>query len=278
MEDHGACPSDDLMDIFVGCLAHQTSGELVHRTFYLLLGRERVPLTISQIDKEIVGGETGQTTWPASYHAATMLIDAFNHQASESETDAWLSLKGKTVFELGCGVGLIGCLMSILGARRVVCTDGCSPVLEYAKMNMERALRLTPGSASRCQVDVEQVLWGHHDEESVQYIESVRDEVDIVVGCDCVYDPRRLDDFLASVSLFLKRPSKKPLEVWIIAMYRRPETFDLFVSGLEELTHETDASWELVSLSPTKTRIFSPGLAGNFGDIRFIRVIKTSHD
>jgi SAM-dependent methyltransferase len=84
-------------------------------------------------------------------------------------------LKGKTVMELGCGTGLASIAASLLGATRVLATDGNPNVIELAQQNVNR---------NQVQQNVEPTLlsWGFLN--ACDYAETA----DLVIGSDLTYN------------------------------------------------------------------------------------------
>ncbi|KAK3264860.1 hypothetical protein CYMTET_26425 [Cymbomonas tetramitiformis] len=90
-------------------------------------------------------------------------------------------LRGKSVLELGSGVGLLGVAACLLGARSVLLTDipKALPLLRYNVFE-ENAVHVTGKN-----VRVEALEWGS-DKACIKHI--LPDKVDIIVCTDVVYD------------------------------------------------------------------------------------------
>lgn len=94
----------------------------------------------------------------------------------------WLrgqSLIGKSIFELGCGTGVVGLFAAALGAAEVTLTDGGGRgVLDVAKQNLERNRALLTNAE---RVRVLEYNWGSRLEtEQLQ-------RLDLVLASDCTY-------------------------------------------------------------------------------------------
>jgi predicted nicotinamide N-methyase len=97
---------------------------------------------------------------------------------------AWLEahpeeVRGKTVLELGCGLGLVSLAAVKLGASLVVATDGSLLTTELAQHNMKRNL---PEALARAQAT--QLLWG--DAENAERVTSLSPDARGIQPCDCI--------------------------------------------------------------------------------------------
>lgn len=88
------------------------------------------------------------------------------------------SLQGKTVIELGAGVGFGGLIANQLGARAVVITDGNQDVLKLANEN----IKINVQSDALSTVSTAQLRWGTDDIDSF-----ARDQWDYVLASDVTY-------------------------------------------------------------------------------------------
>ena len=82
--------------------------------------------------------------------------------------------------ELGAGLGLLSCTAAILGAKRVICTDGDGSTLRMASKNAATLALSHPAAAP---VEVKLLQWGQGAEQEL----GVTLPVDVVVASDVLY-------------------------------------------------------------------------------------------
>ena len=102
-------------------------------------------------------------------------------------------VKGKNILELGAGVGVVGILAGLLGARSVQITDYDEGALAIAAMNIE-----LNNLNSICKV--QRYDWG----EDASPIFGVS-ECDLIVGSDLLYSSSMADKLRRAVGAFLAR-------------------------------------------------------------------------
>ena len=108
----------------------------------------------------------------------------------------------KSVLELGCGIGALPALVTaLLGARRVLCTDGHASVLRMTRANIAQWVsehpRVTPPVALR-------LLWGDGEHVRGQLRAAGLPEApfDVILAADCLYvleNPGAWGKFLSTV-------------------------------------------------------------------------------
>lgn len=79
---------------------------------------------------------TGATVWPGSI-VLLKYLEKLAHDPRVENT-----LKDKTVADLGSGTGITTVASALLGAKLVVCTDGCDPVVDLARQNIHDAITM----------------------------------------------------------------------------------------------------------------------------------------
>ncbi|OMO68730.1 Nicotinamide N-methyltransferase-like protein [Corchorus capsularis] len=104
-----------------------------------------------------------------------------------------LNCQGKTVVELGAGVGLPGLTAALLGASRVLLTD-IQPVLHGLSKNVE-------ANGFKERVEVKELVWGSETELG---------PFDVVLMSDVFYDLENM----AGLGYTLKRITGEGTEVW----------------------------------------------------------------
>lgn len=109
----------------------------------------------------------------AVYEASFVLADFLVHRTA-------LALGGKTVLELGSGVGLVSVIAARLGALRVLATDGDPKSVSLTRENLLR-------NGIDARATAAQLLWGHASN-------NVHGSFDVVLAADVVALPYK-DDF-----------------------------------------------------------------------------------
>ena len=154
--------------------------------------------SILQIQRGEIEGTygTGACVWPA----ALVLVKYLERWSHKSDMDDDKDLvKGKNVVDLGSGTGVTSVAAAILGARRVICTDGETKVVQLAKDNIAHAhSEIKKGKAtqdcdddddavdndavviSNCQLDTQELWWGR------DRIDTDNFDTDLVIVADCV--------------------------------------------------------------------------------------------
>jgi predicted nicotinamide N-methyase len=134
-------------------------------------------------------GQTLQSTGLTLWRAGDFLSDYMYQDRSR--------FAGKSIIELGSGLGLIGILASHLTDQNVVITDGDDDTIELLVANCK--LNDVDG-----RVQCRKLLWGVD-------LEQIQDKFDIVLGADIIYEQEHV------VSLFetakhLLRPGRHSVE------------------------------------------------------------------
>lgn len=114
----------------------------------------------------------------ASVYDASIALALFLESRSEL-------VRGRRVLELGCGPGLAGIAAGLVGARRVVLTDGDTGSVELAQRNIE-----LNGLAATCRA--RQYLWGElmlADGAKEDTLATTTPSFDVVLGADIVACP-----------------------------------------------------------------------------------------
>jgi len=128
--------------------------------------------TIEQVQRGEIDGTfgTGATVWPASIVLLKYL---------ELHLD---KVKGKKVIDLGAGTGITSMAAAILGAERVVCTDGVESVVKLARQNISKACtqleREEEEISKQCGcIETQYYWWGSG---------SIKEQFDTIIIADCV--------------------------------------------------------------------------------------------
>ena len=139
--------------------------------------------TTLRVEQQVAAaGSTGMAIWNSS-----LLLKRLLEQLALREPD-WC--KHKTVLELGCGTGLVSLTAAVLGADRVLATDGNPLVVELAQRNVE-ANKLSD------KVLTQQLPWGLLD------AMDLAGAADIVLGADLTYSPGSWRQLAESMEIVL---------------------------------------------------------------------------
>lgn len=149
-----------------------------------------------KLDSEETDRSTGVTLWQAAPRLASFLQ---NHPEV---------CKGKSVLELGAGLGLCGITAHYLGAQSVVLTDGDTQTLKQMRENIKHncgddAFDCTNnGTANNQIIACRQLIWGSpHMETFVQH-----GKYDTIIGADVVYTQESVQPLLDTVAFLLEEP------------------------------------------------------------------------
>lgn len=151
--------------------------------------------------------ETGQVVWPAAPILAYFLL-----------SDRGMRLiEGRSVIELGAGVGIPGILCRHF-ATRVVLTDHNSKVLDILNHNIELNLRTDQTRQNNsiygndCDISASSLDWASPPPSSLA------GRFDVAIGADVVYAPGAAADLFATVNAVL---STSPAALFILAHVSR---------------------------------------------------------
>lgn len=135
---------------------------------------------------------TGLTLWKASEAMCTYLVDNAN------------IVKGKSVLELGAGLGLCGILCHCLGASRVILTDGdtntLSQMRDNVNMNVSESKTCTNKSSN---ISCHQLLWGRN----VKNFLDTFGQFDVITASDVIYLDEVVEPLLDTVVELLETSS-----------------------------------------------------------------------
>ncbi|OBT99734.2 hypothetical protein VE01_02214 [Pseudogymnoascus verrucosus] len=194
------------------------------------------PPTITILESRNLLGGTGTTgfrTWEASLQLSSFL--------SSPTLRPSLSLRGKSVLELGSGTGYLSiCCAKYLGATHVTATDGFDTVMTDLGTNLFiNNLQDSPLVSTR------ELKWGHAllGNEDATFLE--HQSPDFIIGADVTYDAAALPALVATFRDLLELFPKA--QVVIASTVRNEETYGKFLGlcgkygfGLEQM------GWEAV--------------------------------
>lgn len=135
------------------------------------------------LDSDETAQSTGVTLWQAAPRLAKFLM---------AQDDM---IKGKTVMELGAGLGLVGIVAHHVGAERVIMTDGDTKTLQQMRENVLSNCRKESDS-----IECRQLLWGapHMD-----VFEKSHGKFDVILGADVIYTKASTDPLFDTVACLL---------------------------------------------------------------------------
>ncbi|XP_044037570.1 protein-lysine N-methyltransferase EEF2KMT isoform X3 [Siniperca chuatsi] len=205
-------PLDELYDALAEVVGAEETAECYKS--YLLPSGDAVSLleNVALISE----GTTGLVTWEAALYLAEWAL-------AHRQTFA-----GRTVLELGSGVGLTGItICRSCSPDRYVFSDCHPSVLQKLRNNIQ--LNSLAEQASPA-VSVEDVDWTAATEERLKQIGA-----DTVIAADVVYDPDVVGSLVKLLSKILRCPSPgAPPEVLICSTIRNQETYSGFKQQLEK--------------------------------------------
>ncbi|XP_059717429.1 protein-lysine N-methyltransferase EEF2KMT isoform X2 [Haemorhous mexicanus] len=184
----------------------------------------------------ISGGTTGLLTWEAALHLAQWALQNPG------------LFRGRTVLELGSGIGFTGIAICRSCQPRTFIFSDCHPrVLRQLGENLQLN-GLTPEGVT-CSIQTEsqgqelegqnchtpKVIVAELDWGSVTEKQLLALRADIVIAADVVYDPEII---LALIGMLQKlstsRADRKAPEVFIASTIRNPDTYQLFQAELDK--------------------------------------------
>ncbi len=142
-----------------------------------------------KLDSEETDRSTGVTLWQAAPRLATFLQ---NHPEV---------CRGKSVLELGAGLGLCGIVAHVLGAQSVMMTDGDTLTLHQMRGNVLRNRCTTTPTTDSNHITCRQLIWGSPHMENF----SRHGKYDTIIGADVVYTQNSISPLLDTVACLLKK-------------------------------------------------------------------------
>ncbi|CAD5205487.1 unnamed protein product [Bursaphelenchus okinawaensis] len=223
--------SDGVFAALAGAM--QNTFETFHRMF--LHPKLQSPLIIEEKNQAISQGTTGLSTWGAAYLLSNYLIQT-SEVTSNLNKDHPLK-----VLELGAGCGLAGLsLAKAFMSIQLTTTDCDMNVLVQLRKNV----LLNFGEEQR--VKVAELDWFKSEKNEV-----LKEEFDVVIAADVIYDPEILEAFLNTVTLILKRNSNS--RAIVAFKERNPDTLQMFMERLDSSTLEIELFVETKAETPFST-------------------------
>ena len=147
----------------------------------------KIILSGFKLDSDETDHSTGATLW----QAAPRLADYINQNSK-------ILCKGKSILELGGGLGLCGIVAYYSGAKKVIMTDGDTKTLKGMRANVKHNCDNDVGDRIQCK----QLLWGspHMNaflEENGQY--------DTIIAADVIYTKDSIVPLMQTVACLLEK-------------------------------------------------------------------------
>ncbi|XP_057891562.1 protein-lysine N-methyltransferase EEF2KMT isoform X3 [Melospiza georgiana] len=234
LESTAAEPLDELYEALADVLKEEEESTHCYKN-YLLPSGDCVSLCESTA--LISGGTTGLLTWEAALHLAQWALQNPS------------LFRGRTILELGSGVGFTGIAICKSCQPRTFIFSDCHPrVLSQLGENLQlNGLSPEPdgtwspqtesqgqeGEGQSCQtpkVIVAELDWGSVTEKQLLPLRA-----DVVIAADVVYDPEIIVALIGMLQkLSTSRADRKAPEVFIASTIRNPATYQLFQAELDK--------------------------------------------
>ncbi|KAK1799135.1 hypothetical protein P4O66_007387, partial [Electrophorus voltai] len=207
-------PLDELYDALGDVIGAKE--ETVCYKSYLLPSGE--PVGLEENVAVISEGTTGLVTWEAALHLAEWALE---------HPDIFT---GRTVLELGSGVGLTGIVVCrVCKPTKYVFSDCHQSVLERLRNNITRN-GLTEQGSPGVSVLTEEVDWQNVKKDQLRRIGA-----DTIIAADVVYDPDIIGCLVRLLAELLNcKGQQRHPEVYIASTIRNPETYNCFKNELEK--------------------------------------------
>ncbi|KAH3942489.1 hypothetical protein HBH53_185900 [Parastagonospora nodorum] len=164
-------------------------------------------------------GTTGLRTWEAALLLGSYLASA----------DGQASIRGKRVFELGAGTGMLSILCAKhLDISGIVATDGDEAVVDTIKTN-SFLNGLDDDDSCRCTLTTAALKWGRPLDKTTFQEDYGMEIPDILLGADVTYDKIVIPRLVATLRQFFDLNAA--LQVLISATIRNEQTFETFLNA-----------------------------------------------
>ncbi|RVD86772.1 uncharacterized protein DFL_005031 [Arthrobotrys flagrans] len=177
-------------------------------------GEEDIQIVISERKSVLsTDGHTGSRTWEAALALGEFFLS--------TPLPTSKPISQSRILELGAGTAFTSILLSKLGAKRVLATDGDERVCEAIKRNINL-------NGHRNNISVSQLLWGASQEDSTVYTEPW----DLIIGGDITYDTRDISGLVFTLERLLVRNRETGAKAIISATVRNENTLHEFDTEL----------------------------------------------
>jgi predicted nicotinamide N-methyase len=159
------------------------------------------------------------------------------------------------VFELGCGVGLSGVVLSLLKPGTCFLTDADDSILNYSRINLDRNSHLFQRGLTNIYFKVFDWKIGRNNFDCHNWAE---DEINLIMqnevvflAADVIYDDSLTDALFASLAEIMK-----PTDILILALDKR---FNFEVDSMSLVAHGYANFLEIVDPHSTSHRFYHRG-------------------
>ncbi|GMF47965.1 unnamed protein product [Phytophthora fragariaefolia] len=190
--ERGIAVEDDATDVRLG-IQQALDVEPKEDSFVFTFGQAEgdddaeITIRLNGLRRDI--GQTLQSTGLTLWRAGDFLSDYMYQDRGR--------FGGKSIIELGSGLGLIGILASHLTDEQVVITDGDDDTIELLVANCK-----LNGVDDR--VQCRKLLWGVD-------LDQIRDKFDVVLGADIIYEQEHVVSLFETAKYLLK-PGRRSVE------------------------------------------------------------------
>eukprot|EP00980_Cylindrotheca_fusiformis_P004559 scaffold975_cov90-Cylindrotheca_fusiformis.AAC.2 len=167
-------------------------------------------ITLRELSRKVPTKSTGLALWSCSQILSGYLADNANF------------VKGKNVLELGSGLGLCGIMSYLLGASKVIATDGDLDVLQNLRYNMKQNDIPVHTSSVSCP----QLIWG----QGLKTFQNVYSKQSVILATEVFYVPDVVDPLWHTVDELLE-----PNGVFILGFCPHHVTIQEVLDKAEEL-------------------------------------------
>lgn len=156
--------------------------------------RSRKMMVPLQCSLNMLEGDTGCSIWPSSLFLSELIL-SFPHIFS-----------GKSCFEVGSGVGLVGICLAHVKASEVLLSDGDLATLANMKLNLEMNHLNTGTDLPETSIENRDVVKCIHLSWEAASEKELRDFMpEIILGADVIYDPSCLPHLVQVLLILLNK-------------------------------------------------------------------------
>lgn len=185
-------------------------------------GEAEITVRLNGLRRDI--GQTLQSTGLTLWRAGDFLSDFMSENRGR--------FAGKSIIELGSGLGLVGILASYLTDKQVVITDGDDDTIELLTANCQL-------NGVEEKVQCRKLVWGID-------LDQIEDKFDIVLGADIIYEHEHVVS-LFETARYLLRPGcqildggRKAASEFLLAYTKRNVSIDYVLDTAKNFGFEWD--------------------------------------
>ncbi|CAI5717807.1 hypothetical protein KXD40_001135 [Peronospora effusa] len=185
-------------------------------------GEAEIIIRLNGLRRDI--GQTLQSTGLTLWRAGDFLSDYMSQNRGR--------FAGKSIIELGSGLGLVGILASYLTDQHVVITDGDDDTIELLTANCQL-------NKVEDRVQCRKLLWGID-------LDQIEDKFDIVLGADIIYEQEHVVSLFETAKYLLKpgrqlvESADKAASEFLLAYTKRNVSIDYVLDTAKNFGFEWD--------------------------------------